>query len=363
MSERTATPHLSALLADAGSAAPEWVELLPAGPNVLARDGRRWHFDPDKVLAAFASNNGPLSIDYEHGQDHLAPKGQAAPAAGWITALENRGGAIWGKVEWTARAAEMITAKEYRFVSPSIRYLEGGEITRLAGAGLVNRPALEMTALSREDDNPKKEPAMSLKAIAKALGLEDSADEKAVLAAIATRNDERSAICQALELDATASTDDITAKLTAKTDELKTALAAVQEAGEQADTATLRAELDTAKTELAALKEKDLNRDIDLALDAATAEGKITPASREEFRAMCAEKGGLDRFKALVEKLPVIAAPSNLKDREASTTGTMDDESPVALAARATKYRAEQAEIGREISTATAIAELREKAQ
>lgn len=362
MSERTATPLLSALLADADTAAPDWIELLPVGPNVLARDGRRWHFDPAKVLAAFKSNNGPLAVDYEHAQDHLAATGQIAPAAGWIDRLEDRGGAIWGHVEWTAKAREMITAKEYRFISPSLRHTEDGEITRLAGAGLVNRPALEMTALSREDETHNQETAMSLKAIAKALGLEDSADEKAILAAIANRDQERTAICQALDLDAKASAEDIAAKLTGTANELKTALAAIDEAGDKDEAATLRTELEEAKTSLAALQEKDLNRDIDAALDAATAAGKIVPASRAEYHDMCAEKGGLERFRALAAKLPVIAEPTRLKDREIPATGAIGDESPTALAARATKYKAEQAELGRDISTATAIAELREKA-
>lgn len=133
---------------------PEWVQLLPTGPQVIARDGRKWSFNPAQIIAAFKANNGPLVVDYEHAQDLVAPSGSPAPAAGWIVELEDRLGAIWGKVEWTDRAATQIVEKAYRFLSPSMRHTKDGIITRLAGAGLVNRPALEMTALSRQSDVP-----------------------------------------------------------------------------------------------------------------------------------------------------------------------------------------------------------------
>lgn len=122
--------------------APNWTNLLPPGPDLAARDGRRWSYDPATVIAAFTANKGPLTVDYEHAQDILAPKGEAAPAAGWIVEMAERDGALWGKVEWTDRAAQQIVSLEYRFASASIRHDASGRILRLAGAALVNRPAL-----------------------------------------------------------------------------------------------------------------------------------------------------------------------------------------------------------------------------
>ncbi|HMN13234.1 MAG TPA: phage protease [Bellilinea sp.] len=129
------------------SRAPNWVNLLPPGPDLVARDGRRWTYDPAVVIAAFASNKGPLPVDYEHAQDILAPKGEIAPAAGWIIGMAERGGALWGKVEWTERAAQQIASREYLFISASMRLDTSGRIVRLVGAGLVNRPALPVAPL------------------------------------------------------------------------------------------------------------------------------------------------------------------------------------------------------------------------
>src|SRR5690606_12452977 len=44
--------------------------------------------------------------------------------------------------EWTARAREMISAGEYRFVSPVIGYEENGNVTSLFMAAITNFPAI-----------------------------------------------------------------------------------------------------------------------------------------------------------------------------------------------------------------------------
>jgi len=331
--------------------APEWVELFPAGPRIDARDGRTWTANPAGVLAAFAANHGPLAIDYEHAQAHLAPNGQEAPAAGWIVELQERDGAVWGRVEWTARAAKMIAEREYRFLSPDFQYRPDGRITRLNGAGLVNRPALELTALSREQHSTEK---TDMKAIARALGLAETADEKAILDAITARANERTAVCQALKLDVgNSDTTAITAAIAKLTEDTATALAAVQNGPAASELAAVRKELADTKTALAAIQIASNDKAIDDALDDATRLGKITPASREEYRAMCAAEGGLERFNNLVRTLPVIAAPSDLDGREVTTV--TDSQDANALAAKARKYQDEQAALGRTVSMAEAV--------
>src|SRR5690606_14815897 len=128
----------------------------------------------------------------------------------------------------------------------------------------------------------------------------------------------------------------VTAAIAKLQEEKATALASVQKSGGDNETTALRAELTEAKTALAQLKEKDHGRDIDLALDAATKAGKITPATRETYRAMCSLEGGLDKFNALVETLPAIAAPSELDGKAPANTseGGLD---PTALANEARK--------------------------
>lgn len=138
---------------------PEWIELIPAGPKVDAVDGRKFRNEtPDAVVKAFQDYAKDLPIDLEHATEIKAPKGEPAPAAGWITALENRNGAIWAKVEWTPSGAAALTSREYRYVSPAFLTDKKGNVTSLSSAGLVNKPALTQLAdvaavISSKDEN------------------------------------------------------------------------------------------------------------------------------------------------------------------------------------------------------------------
>lgn len=351
MTNATATAIFNTDLASQSDSAPEWVELFPTGPAIRARDGRSWTLYPQTVIAAFNANNAPLPMDWEHAQAHLAPKGQEAPAAGWITEVKERAGAVWGRVEWVAKAAQQIKDRSYRFVSPDFQYRKDGVITRLNGAALVNRPALEMTALSREQTSMENDD-MS-KAIAKALGLAEGADEAAVLAALTARDNERRALCQSLQIDAASDSAAITTAITKLQKDTETALAAVQFDAGNAEVTALQTDLKETRTALAALQTKDRDREIDGALDRAVTVGKITPASRDTYRAMCALEGGLDKFEALLKTLPIIGDPSSLDIKTAQTAA--DDVDPRALAASARKYQDDQAASGRTISISEAV--------
>ena len=139
------------------SAAPTWIQLLPDATDITGYDGRRWRNDlPDRVVA---QSRMPLVLDYEHASEHRAPQGLDAPAAGWVTRLEVRGGvSVWGQIDWTERARQQITAKEYRYLSPVFQYEKGSQrIVRLTSAGLTNQPNLDLKAL-----NQKGNPTMSL---------------------------------------------------------------------------------------------------------------------------------------------------------------------------------------------------------
>jgi phage I-like protein len=130
------------------------VHLLPSDGIVKGRDGREWELvDPGAVVLAFQSNGADLPIDYEHQNDNPAAKLKGpVPAAGWIKELRADTGGIWGRVEWTATAAEMIGRKEYRYISPVLVYHEKSrQILRLKGAGLVHSPNLYLTALASQD--------------------------------------------------------------------------------------------------------------------------------------------------------------------------------------------------------------------
>jgi phage I-like protein len=163
---RSATFHLLSRLTLAtcdsalppGSDVPEWVHLLPVG-HIVARDGREFDLsDPAAVILAFQEGGIGLPVDYEHQNDRPEAKLKGpVPAAGWIKELAHNESGLWGRVEWTATAREMISRREYRFLSPSFLHNKAGRIMRLSGAGLVHNPALHLKALARQE-RPMLEP-------------------------------------------------------------------------------------------------------------------------------------------------------------------------------------------------------------
>lgn len=131
---------------------PEWIELIPAGPVIAGIDGRSWLNDmPARIVTAFTARNRPLVIDWEHASEHRAPVGLDAPAAGWIDRLEARSGAIWGHVStWTARAAQQLQNREYRFLSPVFLFEKAtSRIMEMVSVGLTNSPNLTLVALNQ----------------------------------------------------------------------------------------------------------------------------------------------------------------------------------------------------------------------
>jgi len=177
-----------------GGDAPEWVHLFPEG-HMTGRDGREFDLaDPGAVLLAFQSGGVDLPIDYEHQSDRPEARANGpVPAAGWIKELKLEAGGLWGRVEWTATARELIGNREYRYISPSFLYHPKTKaIVKLKGAGLVHNPNLHLTALANEEtdmaDAPKTTPDAKLplvQRLAKLLGLPPDADEAEVSAAIA----------------------------------------------------------------------------------------------------------------------------------------------------------------------------------
>lgn len=132
--------------------APEWVHLIPAG-RMAARDGRKFDLvDPAAVILDFQQRGVDLPIDYQHQMDRPEARLKGpVPAAGWIKELAHDETGLWGRVEWTATARDLIARKEYRFLSPVFLHNKAGQIQRLSGAGLVHKPALRLKALASEE--------------------------------------------------------------------------------------------------------------------------------------------------------------------------------------------------------------------
>ncbi len=266
------------------AAAPEWIELLPAGV-FYGRDGRG-PFRLDDPAAVIASTtalqmNAGLPIDYDHATDFGAPEGRPAPAAGWIRELEVRSGAVWGRVEWTARAASSIVTREYRYVSPVFQFdPKDGSVTRLLRAGLTNNPNLHLTAI-----------AASRTAAA------DAKDERMMEFPIQE-------LREVLNLDGEVTVAEVVAKVR----ELRAAGdAAVQSSGAHAhDPAhyVAMAEYERTLTELNALKAERARDRAAYTVEEAIRSGKIVPAQREWAIAYCAADAR--GFQAFAAKQPSI---------------------------------------------------------
>jgi phage I-like protein len=177
--------------------APEWIELVPAG-EFHGRDGRGPFrlSEPGRVIAA--TNNlrmeAGIPIDYDHATDFAAPEGRPAPAAGWITELTARDGALWGRVEWTTHGAAAVATREYRYVSAVFEHDGKGEVARLLRAALTNNPNLYLTAISArkgemdnasgDSDGEDEKMARFHEQLREVIGLEPVATPEEIIAAV-----------------------------------------------------------------------------------------------------------------------------------------------------------------------------------
>jgi len=284
---------------------PEWVELIPAGELVLGRDKRHWiNPTPDEVVAAFESNGADLPIDWEHATEKKAPKGEKAPAAGWIKAMEVRDGAIWGQTEWTTDGADDITNKRYRYLSPVFLYTtQDRRIIALTSAGLTNQPNLHLTALNRQT-TPNEETDMKFpKALCQTLGVPEDATEEQVLTAAAKLKG-----------------DLATAQNRAETPSLEKFVPREDYNAAVSRAANAEQKLKTQETE-------SLEASIETALNTALEGGKITPGSVDYHKAQCRTEGGLDRFKAFAEAAPEVAGDTGLDGKDLKDkSGSLSDE-------------------------------------
>lgn len=220
----TAVTHASVEIASlpAGEAKAVWNKLVPAG-DFTARDGRgpfraggKAEMEAILVRTRKYAGSTELMIDYDHQSFLSAVKGVGgrAPAAGWIKELEVREDGIWGLVEWTALAARAIKRGEYRYLSPSFSNDKAGNIHTIFNAGLLNMPAMDLVAIAAGADISNiTEPDM--KTIATALGLEDTASEDTILAAINTLNLDRTRVVTTAGLKPEATTDELVTTLAA----------------------------------------------------------------------------------------------------------------------------------------------------
>ncbi|KAF1024262.1 MAG: hypothetical protein GAK37_03160 [Pseudomonas sp.] len=212
-----------------------WVQLTPAG-EFRPMDGRpmnvpAWRIDAASAAAVIEQRKArktPPVIDYEHQTLKKEENGQPAPAAGRLQELEWReGSGLWGRVEYTARAARLIEDGEYLFFSPVFSYAPDGTVTAILMGALTNDPAIDgLEPLARRAAatfgiHPTQEELKVdelLKAIIAALSMKDdtTADQAiAALSALKPALDDQAGqlakLRETLGLDKDASPDQIAA--------------------------------------------------------------------------------------------------------------------------------------------------------
>ena len=271
------------------------IQLFPAG-TFAARDGRpgnlrgvnatSWRLtaqDAEAVIAHWQRTATPLVVDYEHQTQLAAQNGRPAPAAGWITSLEwEEGRGLFAGVDWTDKARAHIRAGEYRYISPVFAFdRQSGAVLRLICAALTNHPALDGMDAASATFTPYEEPPM--KQILAALGLPETADEAAALAALTTLRQER---------------DSAKAQAEAAPDPQKFVAMATFSAV-QKEAAQLRDELTKLKNEAQAAALKD---DIEAALK----DGRLTAATKGWAESLA--KTAPDALKAFLATQPPVQA-------------------------------------------------------
>lgn len=161
-----------------------WVHLIPAG-TFAGIDGRGPYRanNPAAIIEATKRRFGKrqIVIDYEHQAVHARRNGKPAPAAGWIVGLEARDDGVWGRVEWTGKAAAHIAAREYRYLSPVFFHDETGRLMSLHSAALTNTPNLDQLAALASAEGATMDPE-TLQRAAELLGLPPDTDEETVAA-------------------------------------------------------------------------------------------------------------------------------------------------------------------------------------
>lgn len=314
------------------SGVPTEIKILPLG-RVHSQKG---DFNVDEesfelIRKQFKDRKLDLVIDYEH----QTLSDVQAPAGGWIKELYKGEDAIIAKVEWTAKAAEYLKNKEYRYLSPVVLVRKRDQkATAIHSVALTNTPAIDgMFALVNSldiEDISEGGNIMDLKELAKALGLPETATEEEIKKAVedAAKAAERlkemeekkpedkpgeggkpqevaevvanSTILSMLGLKEGAKTEDVAASIMA----LKTGTPDTQ-------------------AELLALKQRMQERDADEEVQKALKAGKITAAQSGWAKSYALKD--MDGFKGFVEKAPVVVPPGKLELKDAPADPGSDE--------------------------------------
>ncbi|WHF41915.1 phage protease [Aeromonas salmonicida] len=368
LNTRPTTQGLAVLDAALNSGGDGWQQLLPLGP-FKARDGRPFdvpggHWQLDKSIATTLINRvrdmgQDILIDYDHQTLKTDQNGQPAPAAGWYNADEiewREGAGLFIKPRWTDRAAALVAAKEYRFLSAVFPYDALGRPLELRMTAITNDPGVVgMQALAALSALPasslmstqpgqlatpshvaQKESSMNehLIALLGKLGIQPGADGQLTTeqgtAALAALDTLQASAKKAPELEVALSAE-------------KASLAALKaqpvQQGGQIDLAQYVpvATYNALVTQVAALTAQVDTTDAATLIKDARTQGKVVAAEEEYLTAYAAQKG-VAALKALLDPRPAIAALAASQ----TTAVTLPARSGDAVLSAEDKYAADQ---------------------
>jgi len=270
----------------------------------------------DAIIAEFERRGNDIVIDYEH----QTLTGEEAPAAGWLRKFVKKGQeGLWAVVEWTEKAKDYLTKKEYRYFSPVFWVRESDrKVVSIENIALTNFPKInnlhpimakmnsDLSRASRSNDfnnlnNPAHEEReqkeeMMLEKLKKLFKLAADADEAKVVEAV------EAVVAKNTELEK-AGKDKKTEVIAAK--EILTVLALKEDAkledvtraidglkASHVAAGDLSKQVATLTSDIAEMKKEDI---VTLAVD----EGKITSAQLEAWGNKMA-LADPEQFKAVV---------------------------------------------------------------
>lgn len=280
---------------------------MPAGPfdaprGSLAGAGP-WNLTPaaaQRIIAANSSRAADIPFDYEHALLGDGP----APASGWgdprsfryVADGEEPG--LYCRVKWNDRAAQLIGADEYRYLSPVFPYdPQTGEPLDLLHVALTNFPGIDepiRAALSarsaihyHNQENPVNE---VLKKLLATLGLPETTAEADAFAGLA-----------ALKAKADAATVEIAA--------LKAGGATAPDPSKYVPIGIVQ----DMQTQLAALSGRLVDDEAGRVIEQAIAAGKLVEGQRQWAADL--GKTNLAALKSYVDTAPAIAALAGMQSK------------------------------------------------
>ncbi|MDM5061368.1 hypothetical protein OB934_00855 [Aeromonas salmonicida] len=345
---------LAVLDAALGPSDDGWHQLLPVGP-FKARDGRPFdvpggHWQLDRSIATTLINRAKalgqdILIDYDHQTLHIEKTGKEAPAAGWFNGDEiewREGQGLFIKPRWTDRAAAMVAAKEYRFLSAVFPYDAQGRPLELRMAAITNDPGVvgmqALAALSALP--PKTNQSGQLATVTKEIPMNEAM--LALLAKLGIQVEEGSELTVEQGLAALSALDTLQSAA-GKTASAEAALAALKaqpvQQGGQVDLAQFVpvATYNALVAQVASLSAKVETTDAATLIKEARTQGKVVAAEEEYLTAYAAQKG-VAALKALLDPRPAIAALSASQ----TTQVTLPEKKGDAALSADDKYAADQ---------------------